>query len=73
MVTRASTARRRTASESTARETGEPSSQQIEQEAATANETGPATDTRPESEVTREDLLDMIAQQHKLVEQLLEH
>jgi hypothetical protein len=71
MVTRASTARRRTASESTARETGESSSQQIEQKAATASETGPAT--RPESEVTRENLLDMITQQRKLVEQLLEH
>jgi hypothetical protein len=53
------------------RETGEPSSQQIEQEAATASETGPVM--RPESEVTREDLLDMITQQRKLVEQLLEH
>jgi hypothetical protein len=71
MVTRASTARRRTASDSTARETGEPSSQQIKQEAATASETGPAT--RPESEITREDLLNMITQRRKLVEQLLEH
>jgi hypothetical protein len=75
MATRGMTVRVKTESKSTARETGEPSSHQIEQEAITASGTGPAThnESHNESEITRDDLLDMLAEQRKLVQQLIEH
>jgi hypothetical protein len=53
MVTRGSAARGRTASESTARETGESSAHQIDK-------------ARVDSEVTRGDMQDMLAEQRKL-------
>jgi hypothetical protein len=65
MVTRGSAARGTPASESTARETGESSAQQIEQEASTASGT-------KESEVTQADLQDMIAEQRKFTQVVLE-
>jgi hypothetical protein len=65
MVTRGSAARGTPASESTARETGESSAQQIEQEASTAGGT-------KESEVTQADLQDMIAEQRKFTQVVLE-
>jgi hypothetical protein len=73
MATRGMSAHGRTGSESMARETGEPGSHQIEQEAATASVTGPATHN--ESEITHHDLLDMLAEKRKLlvVQQLIEH
>jgi hypothetical protein len=65
MVTRGSAARGTPASESTARETGESSAQQIEQEASTASGT-------KESEITQADLQDMIAEQRKFTQVVLE-
>jgi hypothetical protein len=65
MVTRGSAARGTPTSESTARETGESSAPQIEQEASTASGT-------KESEVTQADLQDMIAEQRKFTQVVLE-
>jgi hypothetical protein len=65
MVTRGSAARSTPASESTGRETGESSAQQIEQEASTASGT-------KESEVTQADVQDMIAEQRKFTQVVLE-
>ena len=65
MVTRGSAARGTPASESTARETGESSAQQIEQEASTAG-------GMKQSEVTQADLQDMIAEQRKFTQVVLE-
>jgi hypothetical protein len=75
MATRGMAARGRTESESMARETGEPSPHQIEQVAATASGTGPATRNKShnESKITRDNLLDMLAEQRKLVQQLIGH
>jgi hypothetical protein len=70
MVTRGTAARGRTASESTARETGESSAHQIEQEASTAS--GTAQTTRAESEITPADIQDMLAEQRRLIQQLVE-
>jgi hypothetical protein len=60
MATRGSTARQRTASESTARGTGEPSARQIENEA------------RVDSEVTPGDTEDVMANQRAFIQELVE-
>jgi hypothetical protein len=60
MATRGSTARQRTASESTARRTGEPSALQIENEA------------RVDTEVTPGDTEDVMAQQRAYIQELVE-
>jgi hypothetical protein len=65
MVTRRSAARGTPASESTARETGQSSAQQIKQEASTASGT-------KESEFNQADLQDMIAEQRKFTQVVLE-
>jgi hypothetical protein len=65
MVTRGSAARGTPASDSTARETGKSCAQQIEQEASTAGGT-------KESEITQADLQDMIAEQRKFTQVVLE-
>jgi hypothetical protein len=65
MVTRGSAARGTPAFESTARETGEPTVQHIEQEASTAG-------SMKESEVTQADLQDLIAEQRKFTQVVLE-
>jgi hypothetical protein len=71
MATSGLTARAITASDLTIRETGESSEQQIEQEAATGSGTGPTTQVK--SEITHEDLLDMLAEQRHVVRQLIDH
>jgi hypothetical protein len=69
MTTRGSVTRDRTKMESTVRETGESSSRQIKQEASASASGAKA---HAESEVTQGDIQDIMAEQRKLIQQLVE-